>query len=65
MCVGSVVVRNVVNYGDEDVRGDVGRSTGSEERRKYGECEWWCFAFKNFQTRLKHRGHLCVPVLSL
>ena len=38
---------------------------GSEERRKYGECEWWCFAFKNFQTRLKHRGHLCVPVLSL
>ena len=38
---------------------------GSEERRKYGECEWWGFAFKNFQTRLKHRGYLCVPVLSL
>ena len=47
------------------VRGDAGRSTWSEERRKYGECERWCFAFKNFQTRLKHRGHLCVPVLSL
>ena len=28
--VGSVVVRNTVNYGVEDVRGDAGRSTGCE-----------------------------------
>ena len=65
MCVGSVVVRNVVNYGVEDFRGDVGRSTWNEERRKLRWCWRWGFAFKNFQTRLKHRGHLCPSVLSL
>ena len=30
VCVGSVVVRNTVNYGVKDVRGDAGRSTGCE-----------------------------------
>ena len=34
VCVGSVVVKNVVNYGVEDFRGDAGRSTWNEERRK-------------------------------
>ena len=49
MCVGSVVVRNVVNYGVEDFRGMLEGLPGMRNVENYGDADGGVLCLKIFK----------------